>query len=188
MLMTMLAAVIYAAGQMMGAETRARANVWATAALTGAMMAILISVVAPSVIGAVYGQTITCSGGGGCFLPGTLVQTPAGGMRIEELMIGDEVYSFAENMEVSISRVSAKYVSGRCAYYTINAGDYEVNVTAEHPFFTPGGYQEAAGLAAGDVVLIYQNGALAEKTIMAVSRVNASTEVYNLQVALPGKN
>jgi len=35
MLMTVLAAVIYAAGQMMGAETRARANVWATAALTG---------------------------------------------------------------------------------------------------------------------------------------------------------
>ena len=36
MLMIILAGVIYAAGQMMGAETRARANVWATAALTGA--------------------------------------------------------------------------------------------------------------------------------------------------------
>jgi len=66
MLMTMLAAVIYAAGQMMGAETRARANVWATAALTGAMMAILIAVVAPSVMGMVYGGAITCSGSTGC--------------------------------------------------------------------------------------------------------------------------
>ncbi|MFA6214300.1 MAG: hypothetical protein WC717_03415 [Candidatus Micrarchaeia archaeon] len=65
MLMTLLAAVIYAVGQMMGAETRARANVWATAALTGAMMAVLITVVAPSILGAVYGGTITCSGGGG---------------------------------------------------------------------------------------------------------------------------
>lgn len=62
MLMTLLAAVIYASGQMMGAETRARANVWATAALTGAMMSILITVIAPSVIGMVYGGTITCSG------------------------------------------------------------------------------------------------------------------------------
>ena len=50
MLMIILAGVIYAAGQMMGAETRARTNVWATAALTGALMAILIAVVAPSVL------------------------------------------------------------------------------------------------------------------------------------------
>ena len=62
MLMIILAGVIYAAGQMMGAETRARANVWATACLTGALMAILISVVAPSVIQMIYGTngTIGC--------------------------------------------------------------------------------------------------------------------------------
>ena len=54
MLMIILAGVIYASGQMMGAETRARANVWATAALTGALIAILIAVVAPSVIGMIY--------------------------------------------------------------------------------------------------------------------------------------
>ena len=54
MLMIVMAGVIYAAGQMMGAETRARANVWATAALTGALMAILISVVAPSVLSTIY--------------------------------------------------------------------------------------------------------------------------------------
>jgi len=54
MLMIVLAGVIYAAGQMMGAETRARANVWATAALTGALIAILIAVVAPAVLGTIY--------------------------------------------------------------------------------------------------------------------------------------
>jgi len=53
--MIILAGVIYASGQMMGAETRARANVWATAALTGALIAILISVVAPSVLDMIYG-------------------------------------------------------------------------------------------------------------------------------------
>ena len=63
MLMILLAAVIYATGQMMGAETRARANVWATAALTGALIAILIAVVAPSVMQTIYGTangTIQC--------------------------------------------------------------------------------------------------------------------------------
>jgi uncharacterized membrane protein len=57
MLMIIIAGVIYAAGQMMGAETRARANVWATAALTGALIAVLIAVVAPPVLNSVYGTT-----------------------------------------------------------------------------------------------------------------------------------
>ena len=54
MLAIVLAGVIYAAGQIMGAETRARANVWATAALTGALIAILIAVVAPAVLNIIY--------------------------------------------------------------------------------------------------------------------------------------
>jgi hypothetical protein len=57
MLMIILAGVIYASGQMMGAETRARANVWATAALTGALIAILIAVIAPPVLGMINGDT-----------------------------------------------------------------------------------------------------------------------------------
>ena len=62
MLMIMVAGVIYASGQIMGAETRARANVWATAALVGALIAILIVVVAPPVMNAIYGgDRITAS-------------------------------------------------------------------------------------------------------------------------------
>ena len=63
MLMVLLASVIYATGQMMGAETRARANVWATSALTGAIIGILISVIAPSVLQIIAGgtNTIQCS-------------------------------------------------------------------------------------------------------------------------------
>lgn len=50
MLMVLLASVIYAAGQMMGAETRARANVWATSCLTGAIVGILIATIAPQIL------------------------------------------------------------------------------------------------------------------------------------------
>ena len=61
MLMIILAGVIYAAGQMMGAETRARANVWATAALTGALIAILIAVVGPAVLQTINnGTALAC--------------------------------------------------------------------------------------------------------------------------------
>ncbi len=62
MLMVIAAGVIYAAGQIMGAETRARATTWATAMLIGAIMAILIVVVAPTVLQAIYGNTpIQCN-------------------------------------------------------------------------------------------------------------------------------
>jgi hypothetical protein len=50
MLMITLAAVIYAAGQMMGAETRARANVWATSCLTGALIGLIIATITPQVL------------------------------------------------------------------------------------------------------------------------------------------
>ena len=66
MLMVIIAGVIYAAGQIMGAETRARANVWATAALTGALIALLIWAVAPGVLTALIPtgsttNTVTCT-------------------------------------------------------------------------------------------------------------------------------
>lgn len=62
MLMLIIGGVIYALGQMLGAETRARANVWATACLTGALIAILMVVVAQPVLQMVYGDqgTIGC--------------------------------------------------------------------------------------------------------------------------------
>jgi uncharacterized membrane protein len=63
MLMVVIAGVIYAAGQVMGAETRARANVWATACLTGALVGILIYAIAPSVLATIYGaNTVNCTG------------------------------------------------------------------------------------------------------------------------------
>ncbi|MCX8196930.1 MAG: hypothetical protein N3G80_01290, partial [Candidatus Micrarchaeota archaeon] len=57
MLMIVFAAVVYAGGQMMGAETRARANVWATAALVGAIIGVLILAVAPPVLSYMYKGT-----------------------------------------------------------------------------------------------------------------------------------
>ena len=65
MLMIVLGAVIYAAGQLMGAETRARANVWATASLTGALFAILIVAVSQPVLNTLYPgvNCINCDAG-----------------------------------------------------------------------------------------------------------------------------
>jgi len=67
MLMVVVSAVIYAAGQIMGAETRARANVWATAALTGALISGLIYAITPSVFAYLFfgdsTEELSCIGG-----------------------------------------------------------------------------------------------------------------------------
>ncbi|MEM3060073.1 MAG: hypothetical protein QXW70_02480 [Candidatus Anstonellales archaeon] len=54
MLMLVGAGAVYAGGQLMGAETRARANVWATSMLTGALIGIVIVVVAPAILNTMY--------------------------------------------------------------------------------------------------------------------------------------
>jgi cytochrome bd-type quinol oxidase subunit 2 len=59
MLMVILAGATYALGQMLGAETRARASVWGTAMLTGAVVGIVIYVVTPWIIGMILGKTTT---------------------------------------------------------------------------------------------------------------------------------
>ena len=71
MLMVILAGAIYAIGQMLGAETRARASVWATAMLTGAIIGILIYIIAPYVIGLMIGGNAASAGGCGGFSLGT---------------------------------------------------------------------------------------------------------------------
>src|SRR3989344_6103490 len=64
MLMVLVGASVYAAGQLMGAETRARANVWATAALMGALVGLLINSIAPPILSPIYGSTVSCSPSG----------------------------------------------------------------------------------------------------------------------------
>ncbi len=65
MLMIILAGAIYAVGQMLGAETRARATVWATAMLTGAVIGVIIYLVTPVIVqalmsGAASSVPISC--------------------------------------------------------------------------------------------------------------------------------
>lgn len=55
-LLIVAAGVVYAAGQLLGAETRARASVWATAMLVGAIIGLLIVIITPTVLSAMYGS------------------------------------------------------------------------------------------------------------------------------------
>ncbi len=71
MILVVLAGATYAVGQVLGAETRARAAVWATAMLTGAVIGIVIYIIMPPIINALMGSegsgdvcVVTVSGAG----------------------------------------------------------------------------------------------------------------------------
>ncbi len=60
-IMIILAGAIYAIGQVMGAETRARASVWATAMLTGAVIGAIIYILTPYIIQTMLGTSTSVS-------------------------------------------------------------------------------------------------------------------------------
>ncbi len=64
MLLIVLAAIVYAVGQVMGAETRARASVWATAMFVGALIGALIYIILPYILSCLapdlFGSGVSC--------------------------------------------------------------------------------------------------------------------------------
>ncbi|MEW6529071.1 MAG: hypothetical protein AB1391_04225 [Candidatus Micrarchaeota archaeon] len=60
-LMIVAAGVVYAGGQLLGAETRARASVWATAMFMGAIIGIVIVAIVPGLLEILYPDgTFSC--------------------------------------------------------------------------------------------------------------------------------
>ncbi len=57
-LLIVMAALVYGAGQIMGAETRARATVWATAMITGVVIGAILYIILPWLIGLIINATI----------------------------------------------------------------------------------------------------------------------------------
>ena len=77
MMLIILAGAVYAIGQIMGAETRARASVWATSMLIGALIGLVIYLVVPAIIrqltpdisGVTMDETNPCNFGCTCTTP-----------------------------------------------------------------------------------------------------------------------
>ncbi|MBD3397500.1 hypothetical protein GF412_00210 [Candidatus Micrarchaeota archaeon] len=61
-LLIVAAAIVYAGGQLLGAETRARASVWATSMFIGALIGVLIYVIMPMILNAMMGTSINLEG------------------------------------------------------------------------------------------------------------------------------
>ena len=128
-------------------------------------------------------ENIWVSRAAGCFVAGTQVQTVKGLVNIEDIKVGEQVYSLdLSTDEQVVSTVSwvqgTRYID---ATYTIYAGGEKVVTTYEHPFYVMGKEWVAAeDLTVGDVIKTVDG----EVTITNIvyTELDAPVQVYNFTV------
>ena len=111
------------------------------------------------------------------FLPGTLVKTPDGSKKIEDIKAGDEVLSFKDET-VTYSKVIKIFKYPKPYYYTLEAGEYVVKVTYNHPFYIGSSqFKIVEELKIDDTVYVLENSQLTAKEITQKTRVDRESYV-----------
>jgi predicted lipid-binding transport protein (Tim44 family) len=126
--------------------------------------------------------TLLARGGGGCLERGTLVDTPAGPVPVEQLRVGDTVWGLVGGQRVRAT-VQTVYAIEPESYVELVAGGVTLRVTPEHPVqVAPGVFVRADRLRAGATELFAGESPVA----LATTRLVRATEpAYNLLVS-PG--
>jgi hypothetical protein len=121
---------------------------------------------------------------------GTLIDTPSGPVAIEDLLVGDVVFSYSlERRKLVARRISAILRSTARETRMISAGKRIIaGVTPEHPFYdvARGTYRAVREFVAGDVVATLSSEGLNQNIIEKVSAkemASPSIRVFNLTIA-----
>jgi len=117
-----------------------------------------------------------------CFASGTLVYSKKDLMPIENIKVGDIVYSYnIEKGKVELSKVTNTLNRATQGIYEITAGNETINVTAEHPFYVVGkGWVKAKELQS-DYVLKSSDSKATVK-ISSIKELSKAVIVYNIEV------
>ena len=121
---------------------------------------------------------------GKCFVVGTLISTPYGYIPIEEIKVGNKVYSFDEDSKVvSENIVEEVFVRETTELVNINIGSETIRSTPDHPFYVPQkGFTNAVELRAGDILLnINGDYVIIEKIQHEI--LESPISVYNFRVS-----
>ncbi|MBS2012887.1 MAG: Hint domain-containing protein [Deltaproteobacteria bacterium] len=124
-------------------------------------------------------------GGASCFAPGTPVKTELGPRRIEEIEVGDRVWSrdpeSGEEALRRVARVIRREAQPVALVELASARGHEaIRVTFEHPFFVAGrGWTVAGNLTPDDVIEAAGHGTA---VVRAVASSAEPATVHNLEV------
>ncbi|MGE3761107.1 MAG: DUF4157 domain-containing protein [Kofleriaceae bacterium] len=116
-----------------------------------------------------------------CFPPETVVKTPQGDRRIDELAIGDTVYSFdPDQQRVIPSMISVVHRNWTRRLATVHCADATVAATRMHPFWVEGGSWRSLRSLWPGMQLRALDGSLPPVESVVVS--DCTTATFNLEI------
>lgn len=165
-------------------------NTWGSAVALGAVRWIVLHSVAFALLVTVSLVGLGCSEGPNgqrCFAGGTRIDTPFGDVPIEDLRVGDTVWSFdAARRTRTPGTVIRRAVHHGAAVrpLTLSSGR-TIRVTDEHPIFVPaeGRYIPASDLDPGVALLTLGEDTTARATVQAVGELERGVTVYDLEIS-----
>lgn len=140
-----------------------------------------MKVVATDELGNTVTQTITA--GVHCFLAGTQILTETGMKNIEDIKVGDMVYSInIDNNQKELKKVTELYRGESKDIYELTIGEEIVKVTPKHQFYiVDKGWIRASELKEGDRIVAKDNSNLIINKI-EYKYYEEPLSVYNLTV------
>jgi prepilin-type N-terminal cleavage/methylation domain-containing protein len=136
---------------------------------------------ATSIDGTAYSEDGTfTTAAAACFLAGTMVSTPNGDKAIEELNVGDRVWSW--DNERPIENIIRKTLVHRVpGYYELATTSGSLLVTGIHPLLTSSGYKTVDSIQLGDKLITK----LGSETVLSKIYIGKAATVYNLEADEP---
>jgi RHS repeat-associated protein len=128
-------------------------------------------------------EEATCESEGNCFVAGTLVDTQSGQKTIENIQVGDVVYSEnSETGEKEYKKVKQTFVHEVDTLVEVSIGNTKLDTTEGHKFWVVGkGWVEAKDLKEGEKVL-EASGKEVTITSVKVEKLKHKVKVYNFEV------
>ncbi len=121
--------------------------------------------------------------GGGCFVAGTMISAEDGFVPIEEIKVGDRVWSEdTATGEKELKKVKKVFVREKDSIIRLSINGEVINTTEEHPFWIKNqGWIPAGSLKEGDIVKL-QSGEYVSIEEYKVVILDESIPVYNFHV------
>ena len=118
-----------------------------------------------------------------CFVAGTLIVTESGDKPIEDIKVGDKVYSENEHTgERGFKRVTRLFVNAAKTLVHLIINGTKIDTTEKHPFWVIGkGWVKAGNLKAGNKVSL-KTGEIGNVDSVEVEELDEPVKVYNFEV------
>ncbi|WP_422103845.1 polymorphic toxin-type HINT domain-containing protein [Winogradskyella sp.] len=115
-----------------------------------------------------------------CFVAGTQVLAENEYENIEDIQVGDYVWSFNENLSKNeLKKVTKTFKSKSDHIRTIETDKNIIKTTDEHPFYVSGIWKEAKYINVGDSLTLK---GFSKEVVLKVGKINKPVEVYNFEV------